>query len=284
MRSAIFGLSLLSVLLPFAQAEHGHARRHNAVAHRARGDVQLHKRTDNARFTYYAVGMGACGQNNVESDFIVALNSDMYGSGYPGPNCFKSITITANGKTAVATIMDECPGCPYGGLDFSQGLFEHFADTSVGVLYGSWYYNDGSGGGGETTTSSSSKWTPTSTWSPPPITSWTPTTTWSPPPPPPTTTKHKTSSTWSPPPSSSSTWSSSSSSWSSSSSSWSSSSSSSSSWSSSSSTHTSSSTTSTSSAATPTVSSTRTDPENLNGLNQVIVGIGGMIIAGAGAQ
>ncbi len=23
--------------------------------------------------------------------------------------------------------MDECPGCGYGDLDFSQGLFEHFA-------------------------------------------------------------------------------------------------------------------------------------------------------------
>ncbi|TFK55229.1 hypothetical protein OE88DRAFT_1805604 [Heliocybe sulcata] len=276
--SAIFGLSLLSVLLPFAQAEHGHARRHNAVAHRARGDVQVHKRTDNARFTYYAVGMGACGQNNVPSDFIVALNSAMYGDGYPGPHCFKSITITANGKTAQATIMDECPGCPYGGLDFSQGLFEYFADTSVGVLTGSWEYNDGSGGGSPPS-SSSSQWTPpTSTWTPwtpEPTTSWTPSSTWTPPT---TTWKPEPSSTWSPPPSSSSTWSSSSSS----SSSWSSSSSSSKA--SSSSTWSSYSSTSTSAAATPTVSSTRTDPENLNGLSQVIVGIGGMIVAGAGAQ
>ncbi|EPQ58739.1 hypothetical protein GLOTRDRAFT_35963 [Gloeophyllum trabeum ATCC 11539] len=271
--SAIFGLSLLSVLLPFTQAAHGSQRRHNAVAHRARGDVQVHKRTDNARFTYYAVGLGACGQTNVPSDFIVALNSPMYGDGYPGPNCFKSITITANGKTTQATIMDECPGCPYGGLDFSEGLFKFFADESVGVLYGSWWYNDGSGGGGNNQpTTSSSQWTPpTSTWEPPsstwtpPTTSWTPTSTWTPP-----------SSTWSPP-SSSSTWSSSSSSsWSSSSSSWSSSSSSSSS------SYTPSSTSSTV-AATPTVSSTRSDPENINGLNQVIIGIGGMIVAGAQA-
>ena len=31
----------------------------------------------------------------------------MYGSGYPGPNCFRPIAITYNGKTVHATIMDE---------------------------------------------------------------------------------------------------------------------------------------------------------------------------------
>jgi hypothetical protein len=44
------------------------------------------------------------------SDFIVALNAPQYGNGYPGPNCFKQIQISANGKTATATIMDQCPG------------------------------------------------------------------------------------------------------------------------------------------------------------------------------
>jgi hypothetical protein len=37
----------------------------------------------------------------------VALNVEQYGSGYPGPQCFKSITIQYGGKTAQATIMDE---------------------------------------------------------------------------------------------------------------------------------------------------------------------------------
>lgn len=46
-----------------------------------------------------------------DSDSMVALNSAQYGGGYPGPQCFKSITIQANGKTQVATIMDECPTC-----------------------------------------------------------------------------------------------------------------------------------------------------------------------------
>lgn len=49
---------------------------------------------------------GACGENNVESDFIVALNAIQFGTGYPGPNCFKTITMKYNGKVATAKIMD----------------------------------------------------------------------------------------------------------------------------------------------------------------------------------
>ncbi|OSX64925.1 hypothetical protein POSPLADRAFT_1114052, partial [Postia placenta MAD-698-R-SB12] len=112
-----------------------------AVAHRPRGELARRQSYSNARFTYYSVGMGACGQESQPSDFIVALDTALYGDGYPGPQCFKSITITANGKTTTATIMDECPGCPSGGLDMSEGLFQFFADLSVGVLYGTWYYN-----------------------------------------------------------------------------------------------------------------------------------------------
>ena len=36
---------------------------------------------------------------------IVALNSAQFGGGYPSPQCFKSITISYNGKQVGATIM-----------------------------------------------------------------------------------------------------------------------------------------------------------------------------------
>jgi len=44
-----------------------------------------------------------------EPAYIVALNSAQYGGGYPGPQCFKSITITGGNRNghAVATIKDE---------------------------------------------------------------------------------------------------------------------------------------------------------------------------------
>ncbi|EGN95475.1 hypothetical protein SERLA73DRAFT_186504 [Serpula lacrymans var. lacrymans S7.3] len=283
--SAIFGL--LSLVLPFAVANpHGlqGGRRHQELANRARGEVQLHKRYDGARFTFYAVGLGACGQTNVPSDFIVALNTPQYGGGYPGPECFKQITIEYNGKTAQATIMDECPGCPYGGLDFSEGLFDYFAAESVGVLYGTWYYSDGSGGGGGAPSSSSSQWTPpSSTWTPPSSTWTPPSTTWQPPPP--SSTWTPPSSTWSPPPSS--TWTPPSTTWTppatTSTSTWSTPSSTSSS---SSSVDYSSGVASGLAEPTGTVNvpiPDANDPQNLLSMNQAIVGLGALAVAGSGA-
>ncbi|KAH7912136.1 plant expansin [Hygrophoropsis aurantiaca] len=184
--SGIFGF--LSISLPLiAAAEHGHhwSRRHGEIAHRARGDVDIHKRAfSNSRFTFYDVGLGACGKYNSPGDFIVALNVHQYGGGYPGPQCFKSITISFGGKTAQATIMDECMGCPYGGLDFSRGLFDYFSSESAGVIYGDWWFNDGSGGGGGGNGGGGDPKT-TSQWTPPKTShhTWTPpSTTWSPPP------------------------------------------------------------------------------------------------------
>ena len=43
----------------------------------------------------------------------------------------------------------QCPGCPYGGLDMSRGLFDFFAPESQGVLYGTWSFDDGSDGSDE---------------------------------------------------------------------------------------------------------------------------------------
>ncbi|EIN07546.1 hypothetical protein PUNSTDRAFT_103565 [Punctularia strigosozonata HHB-11173 SS5] len=277
-------LSLLAVATPLVSAEHVPVhRRHNGIAKRASGDIQLHKRFSNARFTFYDVGLGACGINNVPSDFIVALNSAQYGGGYPGPHCFAMITITVNGKTAQAQITDECPGCPYGGLDFSRGLFDHFADESVGVLYGEWSFNDGSSD--PTTSSTHTTHKTTSTWKAPSTTStWEPpstTSTWEPP---------STTSTWEAPTttsskkhksSTSSTWSSSSSSWSSSSSSEAPSSSAPPSSSSAAPSSSAASSSAVSSSAAAVVSSTPEDPEIINAMNQAMMGISGLIVAGA---
>ena len=88
-----------------------------------------------------------------------------------------------NGKYTVATITDECPGCPYGGLDLSRGLFDFFASESDGVIYGTWNFLDGSSNPAPTTTSST--YTP-----PPPPTTTSTTSTWTP-----TTTQDQPSST-----------------------------------------------------------------------------------------
>ncbi|KAI9508845.1 hypothetical protein F5148DRAFT_949497, partial [Russula earlei] len=65
-----------------------------------------------------------------------------FGSGYPGPNCGKQITISYGGLTATATIVDRCPGCGSGGLDLTEGLFGYLSngDLGLGVLQAVWSY------------------------------------------------------------------------------------------------------------------------------------------------
>lgn len=76
----------LSLALPFISPSlaHAHAhqgRRHHVhrqadLARRDPGEVNLYKRQfNNARFTYYAVGLGACGVTNVPSDFVRVFHS-----------------------------------------------------------------------------------------------------------------------------------------------------------------------------------------------------------------
>ncbi|EPQ53553.1 hypothetical protein GLOTRDRAFT_130898 [Gloeophyllum trabeum ATCC 11539] len=127
-------VSFLAVMAGLAQ---GSPTEFTAVR---RNGTDLDKRVNNARMTYYNVGLGACGITNQPTDFVVALDATDFGSGYPGPHCFQHISITANGKTATAEIVDKCPGCPVGGLDLSEGLFSFFAPLSTGVIYGSWNY------------------------------------------------------------------------------------------------------------------------------------------------
>ncbi|KAI5114973.1 hypothetical protein M0805_006740 [Coniferiporia weirii] len=139
--STVFKATVLSAVLPLAVtaipvAVNGGTFEFNGTA----PSKGLQKRFDNERFTNYdiTVGTTACGKTYSNSDFVVALNSDQYGS---GGDCFKSITISAEGKTTNAQIVDECPGCPNGGLDLTEGLFSYFADLDVGVITGSWNFN-----------------------------------------------------------------------------------------------------------------------------------------------
>ncbi|KAG8902945.1 hypothetical protein FRB99_003913, partial [Tulasnella sp. 403] len=122
-------ISALTVLISSVDALSLHQNTHNAhvPAHANRAHSH-HKRSEEGHATWYDVGLGACGGHNSPGDYVVALNHAQYGSGYPGPQCGRQMEIRANGKSAVATVVDECPGCPYGCVDMSKGLFQHFND------------------------------------------------------------------------------------------------------------------------------------------------------------
>ncbi|KAL0579970.1 hypothetical protein V5O48_002054 [Marasmius crinis-equi] len=159
-------------------------------------DRDLQKRFDNSRFTFYAPGLGACGGTNSESDFIVALNAPQWDG---GSHCGQTITISYNGKSTSAQIVDLCPSCAFGALDLSPSLFSFFASQDLGVIQGSWDFGGNGGGGGQAQEPEPPKTTqepPKTTQEPPKTTQEPPKTTEQPPPPPPTST----SSTPPPPP------------------------------------------------------------------------------------
>ncbi|THH19977.1 hypothetical protein EUX98_g8673 [Antrodiella citrinella] len=105
----------------------GHGRRHalnriNAIEKRAQ--------FEGATFTNFVDGMGACGNFNSGSDFIIALSVPMYAN---GAHCGEAVTLTYNGKTVQATVADECQACDYTAIDLSDGLFAALVPGGLSV-------------------------------------------------------------------------------------------------------------------------------------------------------
>ncbi|KAI0315844.1 hypothetical protein OF83DRAFT_1130054 [Amylostereum chailletii] len=64
-----------------------------------------------------------------------------YGSNWKSPDCGRILTISYKDKTARAKVVDECPGCPYGGLDLTEGLFSYLAPLGDGVIQAQWWFD-----------------------------------------------------------------------------------------------------------------------------------------------
>ncbi|KAF9015219.1 hypothetical protein BDQ17DRAFT_1403917 [Cyathus striatus] len=112
----------------------------------------LNKRGGSARFTWFNTGLGACGGTNSASDFIVAINKPQWDG---GSHCYETVTLTYNGKSAQAQIVDECMGCPPNALDLSVGLFRFLVGPSQDEVMGDWSF------GGEVKPSSTTTVEPT---------------------------------------------------------------------------------------------------------------------------
>ncbi|KAK3384834.1 RlpA-like double-psi beta-barrel-protein domain-containing protein-containing protein [Podospora didyma] len=96
-------------------------------------------------FTYYAVGLGACGWWNNDSELVVAMAAGDFdpspgGNPNKNPNCGKKIKATYNGKTVTVKVVDRCAGCKKGDLDFSPTAFSKLANKSLGRIKGKWEF------------------------------------------------------------------------------------------------------------------------------------------------
>lgn len=88
--------------------------------------------------TYYSPGLGACGENNTESDPVAGVSSSVYGG---GSACNKFATIHYGGKSTTAKIVDLCPGCAAGDIDVSPAVFQTLAPLSAGRVDVTWELN-----------------------------------------------------------------------------------------------------------------------------------------------
>lgn len=94
--------------------------------------------------TYYEAGMGACGfPSDGSKEDVVALPHGLMGTQSNGnPFCGRKVTITLNGKSIVAEVVDKCMGCEPEDLDLSNHAFEQLADFDVGRTTATWHFND----------------------------------------------------------------------------------------------------------------------------------------------
>ncbi|KAG2200001.1 hypothetical protein INT47_000351 [Mucor saturninus] len=94
--------------------------------------------------TYYGTGMGSCGHDSSDSDYIVALNYGQMNNGANpnnNPLCGKKITAKGPNGSVIVTIVDTCPGCAYGDLDLSPAAFAKIADMARGRVPITWSFN-----------------------------------------------------------------------------------------------------------------------------------------------
>ncbi|EGN94580.1 hypothetical protein SERLA73DRAFT_96788 [Serpula lacrymans var. lacrymans S7.3] len=87
--------------------------------------------------TFYDTGLGACGVQSKDSDFIVALSSELYDN---GAHCWKHLTVTYEGKSIDVTVVDRCAGCNKYSIDLSPSAFSALAPKSVGRMVVDWSY------------------------------------------------------------------------------------------------------------------------------------------------
>ncbi|CAG8654864.1 12315_t:CDS:1 [Dentiscutata erythropus] len=100
---------------------------------------------NSGEFTFYGVGLGACGKTNSDSELVCAISTDLFGSSPGGnsnknPNCGRTITATFGGKSVDLTVVDVCEGCKTDDVDMSPTGFDRLAAASAGRIKGTWEF------------------------------------------------------------------------------------------------------------------------------------------------
>jgi cytoskeletal protein RodZ len=95
--------------------------------------------------TYYTAGLGACGlTTDGDKEMVIVLPHDFMGTQSNGnPYCGKTVTISFEGTSITATVVDKCMGCTGYSIDLSNLAFSSLGiNFAQGRVRGSWYFND----------------------------------------------------------------------------------------------------------------------------------------------
>ncbi|KAF9447024.1 hypothetical protein P691DRAFT_776411 [Macrolepiota fuliginosa MF-IS2] len=90
---------------------------------------------NNGDATWFFPGLGSCGIQNTQADFIVALNPNDFGG---KAACGRNIRVNFQGRSVNVQVVDLCPGCGPGGVDLSPAAFQQLADLGVGRIPVEW--------------------------------------------------------------------------------------------------------------------------------------------------
>lgn len=134
---------------PSPSASHKSAHKHKATSTNSpanppapTGSGSTVKGSGFGTFFFQGGVAGACGDVHKDSDFVVALDKDLYGNtSEKSQYCGDTIKITnkANGKQVTAIVADACPTCAnWGSVDLSQGAFDQIAEESTGMINITW--------------------------------------------------------------------------------------------------------------------------------------------------
>ncbi|CAO0797721.1 unnamed protein product [Mucor circinelloides] len=87
--------------------------------------------------TYYAVGLGSCGETNSDDEMVAALSSSLMG-GSNSDLCGKSITVKSASGSVTLKVVDSCPGCSEGDVDMSEAAFKKLGQLDEGRIPITW--------------------------------------------------------------------------------------------------------------------------------------------------
>lgn len=96
--------------------------------------------------TYYDVGLGACGFDNVDTDYVCAVSHVLFdavstGNSNTNPLCGKYITAHNGDSSVVIKVVDRCVGCDEYSLDLSPSAFDQIGSEADGRISITWSWN-----------------------------------------------------------------------------------------------------------------------------------------------